>query len=189
MNDPKSLDDRAGPLTARDLEAMYLEDVRAELVGGDLVCEPPAGFHHGVLASTIGRHLWDFVHARHLGRVLGAETGFILARDPDTVRAPDAAFVAGERLTGPLPVGFFEGAPDLAVEVFSPGDSGPAVLGKVRDYLAAGTRQVWVVDGRSETVTVHRPRRSPVTLTGADSLKGDDVLPGFSLPVAAFFES
>jgi Uma2 family endonuclease len=172
-------------LTAEDLYDLPLDDIRAELVRGDLVCEPPAGFEHGVRAIKIGHHLERFIEDRPIGVVCGAETGFVLFRDPDTVRAPDAAFVTRERAERVADrEKYFEGAPDLAAEVVSPGDSRREVAEKVHDYLAAGTRQVWVIDPRRRTVTVHRPGADPRVLGPDDLLEGGDLLPGFSLPVS-----
>ena len=175
-------------LTAEDLSELPLSDVRAELVHGDVVREPPAGFGHGVHAAKIGSFLQVWVETHGAGVVCGAETGFVLFRDPDTVRAPDAAFVSRERLaqvTDREP--FFEGAPDLAVEVVSPGDAAREVAAKVRDYLAAGSRQVWIVRPRERTLTVHWPGAAPLHLGADATLDGGDVLPGFSLRVARIF--
>jgi Uma2 family endonuclease len=173
------------PLTAEDLYDLPLDDVRAELVRGDLVCEPPAGFEHGVRTAGLGYHLQSFIEAHPVGVVCGAETGFVLFRNPDTVRAPDAAFVTRERAECFVTKEkYFEGAPDLAAEVVSPGDSRREVTEKVRDYLAAGTRLVWVIDPRRRTVTVHQPGADPQILGPEDLLEGGDVLPGFALPVS-----
>jgi len=171
--------------SAEELYDLPLDDVRVELVRGDLVCEPPAGFGHGVRASEVAYHLRRFLEGHPAGVVCGAETGFVLSRNPDTVRAPDAAFVSAER-AGRLAdqERFFEGPPDLAVEVRSPGDLQREVAEKVADYLAAGTRLVWVIDPRRRTVTVHRPGADASILGPDESLDGGDVLPGFSLPVS-----
>jgi len=175
-------------LTAEDLSELPLSDVRAELVHGDVVREPPAGFGHGVQAARIGSFLQVWVERHGAGVVCGAETGFVLFRDPDTVRAPDAAFVSEERLAQVADrEPFFEGAPDLAVEVVSPGDRAPEVAAKVRDYLCAGSRQVWIIRPRERTLTVHRPGAAPLHLGADATLEGGDVLPGFSLRVARIF--
>lgn len=172
------------PLHAEDLYDLPLDDVRAELVRGDLVCEPPAGFGHGLRAVEIGYELRRYLEDRPIGVACGAETGFVLFRDPDTVRAPDAAFVTRERAERFEPKEkFFEGPPDLAAEVVSPGDSRREVAEKVADYLAAGTRLVWVIDPGEGTVTVHRPGAPPRVLGPDDPLDGGDLLPGFSVPV------
>ena len=175
-------------LTAEDLSELPLSDVRAELVHGDVVREPPAGFGHGVQAARIGSFLQAWAERHGAGVVCGAETGFVLFRDPDTVRAPDAAFVSRERVAQVTDrERFFEGAPDLAVEVVSPGDRAPEVAAKIRDYLAAGSRQVWIVRPRERTLTIHRPGAAPLHLGANATLEGGDVLPGFSLRIARIF--
>src|SRR5207247_2417345 len=106
--------------------------------------------------------------------VVSADTGFLLARDPDTVRAPDVAFISHLRAreVGDVP-SYFPGPPDLAVEVLSPSDRSGEVHGKVADYLAAGARLVWVVDPRTKRVLVHRSLLSPRILEGSDLLDGE----------------
>jgi Uma2 family endonuclease len=158
-----------------------------ELVRGSVVCEPPPSFDHGATALRIARLLAELVERHDLGRVVG-EAGFMLARGPDTVRGPDASFVSTERLAGHRGETFFEGAPDLAVEVISPSSSMSSVAEKTRDYLAAGARLVWNVDPERATVTVHARDRRPAVLAGEDRLEGGDVLPGFSIPVRRLFE-
>jgi Uma2 family endonuclease len=158
-----------------------------ELVRGSVVCEPPPSFGHGATALRIARRLAEFVERHGLGLVVG-EAGFVLARKPDTVRGPDAAFVSTERLAEHHGETFFAGAPDLAVEVISPSNSRRTVIEKTRDYLAAGARMVWTVDPERATVTVHAPGRRPAVLRAEDRLEGGDVLPGFSIPVRRLFE-
>jgi len=149
----------------------------------------PAGSEHGLIALRIGSALLDFVESHALGVVLGAETGFQIAQNPDTVRAPDVAFIRAERVGGKLPRGFFPGAPDLAVEVLSPNDRASEVLAKVQEWLDAGCRAVWVVDPATRTVTIYRGRREALILTSTDTLGGGELLPGFSAAVARFFAS
>lgn len=175
-------------LAAEDLPYLGPEEGRCELVGGEIVREPPPGETHGWVAANALIALGRFIHEHRLGRVYAAETGFVLARDPDTVRAPDAAFVAAERLSARERLGpYFEGAPDLAVEVLSPGDDRGAALRKVEDYLAAGCRTVWLIEPAARTVTAHRPGTEPETLGEGQVLHGDPTLPGFRLPVADLF--
>src|SRR5207247_2000848 len=112
---------------------------RTELVRGVLIAREPAGHRHGRVAFELGRRLGNHVAEHQLGAAYAAETGFTLARRPDTVRAPDVAFVRRERLPDPEPVGFPELAPDLAVEVLSPGNRPGEVLTKVADWLSART--------------------------------------------------
>lgn len=155
-----------------------------ELVRGELIMVSPAGYAHGSIAGRITLALGEFVRPRGLGDVLGAEPGFLIGRDPDTVRAPDVAFVRAERIPTGEKTRFFEGAPDLAVEVLSPNDRASEVNAKVRDWLDAGCRMVWVVDPATRMVSVYRSRAQIEVLGASDTLRGDDVLPGFSLPVA-----
>ena len=160
---------------------------RCELVRGERIMMTPAGFEHGRIVIEISLPLAAFVKQRGLGVVTGAETGFVIARDPDTVRAPDVAFVRAERVpASPLP-GFFQGSPDLAVEVLSPSDRASDILAKVRDWLEAGCLAVWLVDPATRTIAVYRSGAPLVTHGIDDELVGDDVIPGFRLTLAEVF--
>jgi Uma2 family endonuclease len=121
--------------------------------------------------------------------VLTGEPGFRLRTNPDTVRAPDVAFVRRERVPARgTQRGYFEGAPDLAVDVISPNDLYTEVDEKVEEWLEHGTRPVFVVNPRRETVAIHRTDGSVRVLTVEDTLDGEDVLPGWTLPVRDIFE-
>jgi Uma2 family endonuclease len=172
-------------------ELMHLPDdgQRHELVRGELRTMPPGGWEHGFESIKVAASLAPHVIRNKLGGVAGADTGFWLTRAPDTVRAPDLAFVRRERLPeGPARRGYFDGAPDLAVEVISPNDRYSEVDEKIGEYLAHGTRMVLVVDPRRRTVTVHRPGQ-PVRVLGADDmLDGEDVVPGWTMPVRDIFD-
>jgi Uma2 family endonuclease len=161
---------------------------RCELVRGKLIMMSPAGAEHGWVMTNLAVPLAIFVKQRSLGRVFGAETGFRIGRDPDTVRAPDVAFVTAERIGAGLAPGFFPGPPDLAVEVLSPEDRAGEVLAKVQDWLDAGCRAVWVADPRTRTVTVYRSRSDIVVLGESETLSDGDLLPDFQLPVSEVFE-
>jgi Uma2 family endonuclease len=174
--------------TAEDLMRLSSEGKRCELVKGELVEMAPTGGRHGRVSSRIDRRLGNFVEQHGLGEVFAAETGFRLARNPDTVRAPDVAFVARERLPSPdLPTGYPELAPDLVVEVLSPSDTAVQVQAKVEDWLRAGVRLAWVVYPDTRSVVVYRSLSEVVVLGEEDNLQGDPVLPGFSCPVADIF--
>ncbi len=181
--------DAAVRTTAEDLATMPDDGRRRELVDGEIIEMAPAGFEHGDIAAGICIELGGHVRRAGLGKVLAAETGFLLSRAPDTVRAADAAFVAAERLPpAGQRTGFLEMAPDLAVEVVSPSDRASAVLSKATAWLDAGTREVWVVYPAARTVAVHSPGGHVRLLAGHDLLSGRDVVPGFEITVAALFD-
>jgi Uma2 family endonuclease len=171
-------------LTAEDLERLNLPNKRTELVRGALIVREPAGFEHGVVAARLATRLGMFVEAQQLGVVLAAETGFTQFRAPDTVRAPDVAFISTARLPPDRVRGFAELAPDLVAEVLSPGDTAGEVAEKVDDWLSAGSRLVWVVDPVRRNARVHRANGAVVPLTESDEFEGEDVVPGFTCPVA-----
>jgi Uma2 family endonuclease len=175
-------------LTAEDLLKMP-NDRRRELVRGELREMAPAGFDHGAVIGKLSYLLSQHVYGKGLGLILGAETGFKLERNPDTLRGADTAFVSAERVSMVgRPKGFWPGGPDLAVEVVSPGDTVEEVEEKVDDYLRAGTPLVWVINPRRRTVTIHRPDDNPVVLRENDTLTGGAVLPEFSCRVGDIFE-
>jgi Uma2 family endonuclease len=174
--------------TADELFVMPDDGFRYELVSGALRRMPPAGSEHGAVAVNIAVVVAQFVRAHGLGVVFGAETGFKIASDPDTVRAPDLAFVRRERIPQEgIPREFWPSAPDLAVEVVSPGDTYTEVEEKVHDWLNAGTRMVLVLNPRTRTVAIYTSHANAVRLTEADTLEGGEVLPGFTCRVAALF--
>lgn len=174
------------PITTADQLLRAGDFGRCELVRGELRMMLPAGGEHGRIAAKLTCYLGNHVMSRRLGTFYAAETGFVLSRDPDTVRAPDVAFVRAERPAGPRR-GYYDGAPDLAVEVLSPDDRPGYVEDKVAEWLEAGTLAVWVVDPDQRTVTVHEPGR-PASLFGeADVLPGGPLLPGFELAVREVF--
>jgi Uma2 family endonuclease len=175
-------------MTVEELAKLPPDQSRGELIQGEFFSMSPAGHSHGSIASNILLFIAAFVREHKLGKTYAAETGFILARNPDTVRAPDAAFVQTERLADQSPSGFFEGAPDLAVEVISPSETVDEVESKVIDYLEAGSRLVWLIYPRTQTVTVYRSLTDIEILTIEDTLTGGEVLPGFSVSLKEIFE-
>lgn len=170
-------------LTAEDLHALPDNGLSQELVRGMLVEMPPPSFGHGKQSSRLDRRLGVFVEAHQLGEVV-VEAGFTLRRNPDTVRAPDVAFVSAARVSRRNEgTPYFEGAPDLAVEIRSPGNTRRELAEKAEEYLAAGTRLVWVFDPSERTLTVYRPDQLPEILPEQAIVSGEDVVPGFTIRV------
>ena len=175
-------------VTVEDVAALPDDTNRYDLIEGELYRMAAAGAKHGEATVEILTAVALFVRPQNLGRVYTPDTGFVLARHPDTLLCPDVAFVRTERLPpDEARRGFLELAPDLAVEVISPSDRAREVAAKVRLYLDAGVRLVWTVHPEARTVTVWPPDAAPRTDTAAEDLDGGDVLPGFRLPVAAIF--
>jgi Uma2 family endonuclease len=181
----------ATPTTRRLLTAEEaLEQAGAgrwELVRGELRDMPPAGGEHGIRAMRLGTRLTVYVEAHDLGAVLAAETGFLIARDPDTVRGPDAAFISKEKVPAQWPSGWLTIVPDLIVEVVSPRDRVGEVEDKIAEWLGFGVRLVWVVYPGSRTFQIHRPDQRPRVLSEADTLDGGEIVPGFTLPLSDLF--
>jgi Uma2 family endonuclease len=178
----------AALMTAEDLLKLPPDNMRHELVQGELTTMAPTSDEHGARTGRITLRIGDYVERNDLGVFFGAETGFVIRRNPDTVRAPDFAFVSKARMaTQGLTRKFFPGAPDLAVEVLSPSDSASEMLEKIDEWLAAGTRLVWVVDPAKKTVAVYAPNRQPRILKVAEQIEGEEVLPGFKLAVGEIF--
>jgi Uma2 family endonuclease len=176
------------PVTAEDLCRLPPCGGRYRLIKGELKTMPPAGGEHGSVAMHLAASLYQAVSAQHLGQVYAAETGFLLTTNPDTVLAPDAAFVRQERVEqfGNV-TGFIPAAPDLAVEVISPSDTYTEVEEKVALWLQYGAQMVVVVNPRRRGVTVYRPGRPVLFLTEQDELSGNDVVPGWTIRVRDLF--
>jgi Uma2 family endonuclease len=174
-------------LTSEDLRKLVADGSRYELSRGELVPMTPVHFQHGRIVIRFGGLLDQFVQRQQLGAV-GTEIGFRLARNPDTLRAPDIAFVSQSRVPqGAAAFKFAELAPDLAVEVLSPDDSASEVLKKIEEYLAAGVRLVWIADPATQTVSVYRSLKDVQVLTSEQDLDGGDVLPGFRVRIRDLF--
>jgi len=175
-------------MTARELEQLPPEASRGELIQGEFIPMSPAGFVHGRIGLKLGTYLNLFIMQNKLGEAYAAETGFILKQNPDTVRAPDVAFVTHERAAQQKrETGYFQGAPDLAVEVISPNETMDDIENKLIDYLEAGVKVVWLVYPRTQTITIYRSLTDVRILTIDDELNCSDLLPGFSVPTAEIF--
>jgi len=172
------------PLTGDDLLRLPDDSRDYELVRGELIEMPLPGGSHGMCQARLGAMLDEFVERHELGRV-GISSGFYVRRDPDTVRGPDVMFISKEKLDPELEVeGYLEVVPDLVAEIVSPHDMHSELMAKVDEYLAAGVRQVWLVDSRRHAVTIYPGAQ---TLHESDTLTGGEVLPGFQTPVWRLF--
>ena len=174
-------------MTADELLCLPDDGQRHELVAGELRTMPPSGEEHGTVAMTLGIDLGHFVRAHGLGRVLAAGTGFLLTIDPDTVRAPDVAFISRGRATTPPVPDYWPGSPDLAVEVVAPSDLYIDVEEKVATWLEHGTQMVLVVTPCLRMVMVRRSPTQARRLTVGDVLDGEEVVPGWTMPVRDLF--
>ena len=175
-------------ITADELLRMPDDGKRYELIEGELIEMAPAGPRHGEIAATIVIVLGHYVRQNDLGTIFAAETGFLLRYDPDTVRAPDAAFIAKDRLPSEgVPIGYFDTIPDLVVEVVSPSDRAGQVQEKIEQWIEHGVKLVWVAYPECRSITVYRSLSEVQVLHEGDTLTGDPVLPGFSCSVAEIF--
>src|SRR5204862_4040398 len=165
--------DRSTPLmTAEELLHTNVPNKRTELVRGRLVVHEPPGGKHGNVTANLGARLWTHADLTGAGAVFVGDTGFTLARNPDTVRGPDIAFIRDERLPQPIPSTFLEFAPDLVVEILSPHDRPGEVLARVGDCLDGGARLVWVVDLGRRLARVYRQGRTRGVIAGGGALLG-----------------
>ena len=156
---------------------------RHELRAGLLISEPQPFPRHAQVQARLARILGEFVEKHGLGVVL-TEAGFLLSRDPDTVRGPDVAFVRADRFdAAEAGRAYFRGAPDLAVEILSPSNRPGDIHAKVADYLAAGARLVWIIDPMHEIVDVYRSLLTRRRLPTDALLDGEDVLSGLRVPI------
>ncbi|GGM93906.1 hypothetical protein GCM10007092_04060 [Thermus composti] len=173
-------------LKAEEFFALPLE--RGELVDGEVREAMPPKPEHGRIAGEVFFRIRLWLEETRLG-VAGVEGGFVLRRDPDRVRSPDVWYLSRERLEAIAREGFYEGAPDLAVEVVSPGEEALGLLAKVLDYLEAGAKAVWLVYPELKAAEVYGPDGRGRLLGLGEALEGGEVLPGFRLPLSELFGS
>ncbi len=169
--------------TAEDLLRFREPGKTAELVRGVLIVREPPGTGHGARSARLTLRIGAFVARHDLGEVFAQDTGFKIARDPDTVRAPDVGFVARDRMSQITDEGYAELAPDWVAEILSPGDRPGDVLEKVGQWLSAGVRLVWVLDRVGPKARIYRPDGTVSTLGPEDELDGEGIFPGFRCPL------
>jgi Uma2 family endonuclease len=176
-------------VTAEEFE-QFADREHLDLIRGELrPMPPPPGGRHGSVTMRFSNSAYNHVLEHNLGECFAAETRFTIERNPDTSIGPDWAFVSIDRLPNPIPDGFMPVVPDAVLEVRSPSDTRREVEEKVQRWLAAGVRLVWELNPRTQTMTVYRPGTDPQVLGIDDTLSGEDVLPGFTLPLRRLFAS
>ena len=175
-------------MTADELLRDQPPDKSTELVRGRMIVREPPSAMHGRYSATLCMLVLQHARAARLGVVFGQDTGFHIASDPDTVLAPDLAFIAAERVALIPAVGYARMVPDLVAEIISPGDRRIAVARKVKKWLTAGVRVVWVLDPVRVEAKVYGSDGSERVVSADGELTGDEVLPGFRCPLAAVFE-
>lgn len=177
------------PLTAEALLAMSSTVGKAELLDGELIRMSPAGFEHGSITLKLAWPIARYVEEHELGIVCAAETGFLLRQNPDTVRAPDLAFVSQTRVDQVGPVkGYWPGCPDLVAEVVSPNDTSSDVQAKALAWIEAGCRIVWIVDPKQKHVMEFRSETSIRVFTVKDRLAASDMFGDWSIEVGKLFQ-
>lgn len=171
-------------MTADELLRLPHDGWRYELVRGELKKMSPSGGRHGHVAANLIVSLMNHVKRNHLGGIVYAsEVGFRISRNPDTVRAPDAAFVRAERAVDTT--GFVDGPPDVAVEVVSSSDRYSEIEEKTLQWLQAGTQVVIIADPGTRTIRVHRTSGA---IHVTDTVEIDDVIPGWRISLADAFD-
>lgn len=174
-------------LTAEEFAKLPSDGKKYELVKGVQVevCRPTIA--HGFVQAKIARFVGNFLDEHPLG-IVTTESGYITARNPDSLRGPDVAFISNEKRGKQDAEGYGTVAPDLVVKIASDSDTAKALQSKVEEYLAGGTRLLWLFYPWNRTVAIHRQGKLPVTVGVNDVLDGEDVLPGFKLPVSDVFK-
>ena len=175
-------------ITAEELMELPDDGFRYELINGELEKLPPPGPPHGRIALRLSVPLTQFIWDHGLGEAFATDTGFKLTSNPDTVLAPDYAFVTNERFAeGRDTEGYWPGPPNLAVEVLSPSDRPGKVKQRISRWFSFGAKQLWIVDPKRRTVTVYRSPSDTTTFSGSDSLEAPDLLPGFRISLDWLF--
>jgi Uma2 family endonuclease len=161
----------------------------AELIEGRLILMSPTGFPHGNYEGNFYEQLKSYARKHKAGKVVVGEVGIYTQRDPDTIRAADVVFISNERLARRQKTsGFLDVAPELIVEILSPDDRWQEVTQKMREYFAIGVKLVWVAEPTSKIVYAYRSVTEVQEFPETSALVAEDVLPDFSVSVAALFE-
>ena len=173
--------------TEKELAELPKDDGKYELVDGELELMSPAHIDHGQVCAKIIIYLGSHVLTKRLGFIAEGQTGFWMANG--NLRSPDVSFIShstNAKLQR-LPTGFFKGAPDLAIEVVSPGDRPKQVTEKIADYFSSGSKLVWVIYPKNRSARIFRKPGESQLIGENETLKGEDVVPGFSLRLSELF--
>ncbi len=175
-------------MTAEELLQLPDDDLRHELINGELITMPLPRLPHGRIALRLAVPLGQFVWEHDLGEVYIGDAGFQLTWNPDTVIGPGIAFISKERLKEVAEVkGYWQGPPDLAIEVYSPEYRKGRISERISRLFNAGTKQVWIVHLKHSTVTVYRSISDTTTFSGSDYLESPDLFPGFRISLDWIF--
>jgi Uma2 family endonuclease len=175
-------------MTADEFEAVAARLGPCELVRGEVITLSPAGYPHSRITFNVALALGEWERRTHLGRMLTAEMGLVVEKDPDTVRGADAAYYSYERLPkGAEPPGFSAVPPNLVVEIIGKGQGWRQMVEKTGEYFRMGVDRVWVIDPKTRRVHIFRPDAEPMILGTEDALTDEGILPGFSCRVTELF--
>lgn len=175
-------------ITAEELLQLPDDDLRHELINGELITMPLPRIPHGRIAMRLGAPLAQFIWDHDLGEAYIGDAGFQVTWNPDTVLGPDIAFLSKERLKEVAEVkGYWQGPPDLAVEVYTPEYRTGKISERLSRLFNAGTKQVWIVHLKHSAVTVYRSIADATTFSGSDYLEAPDLFPGFRISLDRIF--
>ncbi|MBV9766287.1 MAG: Uma2 family endonuclease [Acidobacteriaceae bacterium] len=174
------------PMTIEEFSRLPRGTERHELNAGELITMPPPKSLHALVALTVLELLQTYLQQHAIGRAI-PEAGYVLSRDPVTIRQPDVSVISKEKIQTTGPDDYFEGAPELAVEVVSPSDSAEDLETKIEQYLQAGARQVWILYPKTKRVHVFYGTDQRIVRDESQTLEGGELLPGFSVNVTALF--
>lgn len=173
--------------TEAELLALKHDGYKCELVNGEIEMSPAGFFDHGDIIALLMSRLTVYIYEKKLGKTFDGQSGCWMKSG--NLRCADISFLSKSRIDGlhGRPKGYFHGAPDLAVEVLSPNETAKQVAEKLADYFESGAQLVWIVNPADKTVTVYRSLVSLKVLRPGDALDGEDIVPGFSMPVVELF--
>lgn len=175
----------AAPLTLEAFSQLPRDGERHELSAGELITMPPAKSLHSLIALAVLEALQLYLKQRGLGKAI-PEAGYVLSRDPLTIRQPDVSVLSKERIRSTGADEYFEGAPELAIEIVSPSDAAEDLQIKVDQYLRAGSKQVWVLYPKTKCLHVVSANGLQV-FSETQTLAGGNLLPEFSVKVSDLF--